>query len=511
MSSAQTEEERMKAMFNLRADQWQQQQQEMANATPAFHGRPTKGKPINVPEGEPPHGYRCHRCHKTGHWIQACPTNDDPEYDSRPRIKRTTGIPRSFLKTVAQPEAFDGSSDNSKRLMLNADGEFVVAETDQKAWKQWQEKAKASAAAQQAAAAGSKELQDLGIECSIDMKMFVDPMKTPCCGRTYCNDCITNALGETDLVCPGCGTENVLIENLVPDKEVQEKIKAYKTEKADKVQGKEEGAKSPEASVGAKSPAEDESAKSPGGKKPRSNSPSSAAGDAAANSKKRPADNDKSNEQSNSEEAPAMKKQRSQEQNGTSAPSSTPSLSSIPGLPADFFNPSMPLNSFNGMAQPGFPPMPAFPGQMPFMGMPPNMGMMNPMMMPPGPNFMGNGMNGLNMNGMNPMGGMMNGMNFPNQPNGMFPPNFNNGMNGSGFGGGQNNNNFTGVPTGPAAMNQNRGPQMQQAQQGQTFSNQQRNAAFGKDEDNAYMRQPINPHRHQARQRRVRPSDYREL
>lgn len=30
MSSAQTEEERMKAMFNLSADQWKQQQQEMA-------------------------------------------------------------------------------------------------------------------------------------------------------------------------------------------------------------------------------------------------------------------------------------------------------------------------------------------------------------------------------------------------------------------------------------------------------------------------------------------------
>ena len=30
-------------------------------------------------------------------------------------------------------------------------------------------------------------------------------------------------------------------------------------------------------------------------------------------------------------------------------------------------------------------------------------------------------------------------------------------------------------------------------------------------EDNAYFRQPVNPHRHQARQRRVRPSDYREV
>jgi protein MPE1 len=31
------------------------------------------------------------------------------------------------------------------------------------------------------------------------------------------------------------------------------------------------------------------------------------------------------------------------------------------------------------------------------------------------------------------------------------------------------------------------------------------------DEEDAYFRKPVNPHRHQNRQRRVRPSDYREL
>ena len=47
-----------------------------------------------------------------------------------------------------------------------------------------------------------------------------------------------------------------------------------------------------------------------------------------------------------------------------------------------------------------------------------------------------------------------------------------------------------------------------------TFPNQQRTVfsePFPSEEDNAYFRKPVNPHRHQARQRRVRPSDYREL
>jgi protein MPE1 len=46
------------------------------------------------------------------------------------------------------------------------------------------------------------------------------------------------------------------------------------------------------------------------------------------------------------------------------------------------------------------------------------------------------------------------------------------------------------------------------------FSNQQKTVfaePLPNEEDNAYFRKPVNPHRHQGRQRRIRPSDYREL
>ena len=46
------------------------------------------------------------------------------------------------------------------------------------------------------------------------------------------------------------------------------------------------------------------------------------------------------------------------------------------------------------------------------------------------------------------------------------------------------------------------------------FPNQQKTvfaAPLLNEEDNAYFRKPVNPHRHQGRQRRARPSDYREL
>src|SRR5436305_8486050 len=61
--------------------------------------------------------------------------------------------------------------------------------------------------------------------------MFVDPVKTHCCSKTYCNDCITNALIETDLTCPNCDTQGILIDNLIPDEETALKIKSYIEEK----------------------------------------------------------------------------------------------------------------------------------------------------------------------------------------------------------------------------------------------------------------------------------------
>jgi len=47
----------------------------------------------------PPPSYVCHRCNGVGHYINNCPTNGDPNYDFH-KVKKATGIPRSFLKPV---------------------------------------------------------------------------------------------------------------------------------------------------------------------------------------------------------------------------------------------------------------------------------------------------------------------------------------------------------------------------------------------------------------------------
>ncbi len=109
MSSAMTEEEKLAAVFQAQTENWTHAQDELPQYVtysrnpssshpnerrrhlPAF--KPGAKKPVNVPDHEPPKGYVCYRCGESGHWIQLCPTNDNPEYDNRPRVKRNNGHP----------------------------------------------------------------------------------------------------------------------------------------------------------------------------------------------------------------------------------------------------------------------------------------------------------------------------------------------------------------------------------------------------------------------------------
>ena len=451
------------------------------------------GKNSNAPDHEPPTGYICYRCGEKGHWIQACPTNDDPTFDNKPRVKRTTGIPRSFLKTVEKPAALsaDGTTDDTKPpsgIMVNAEGEYVVAEPDKKSWEQFQAKTKSSAAAQTAAALGDKELQDRGLECPIDKRIFIDPMKTPCCEKTYCNDCITNALIESDFTCPGCQTDGVLIDDLKPDDETSTKIKEYLAEK--NAAAKKERSKSPSVKaqtppaenlkVMSPSPKSPEQVKSPGPTVAKAKSPNpEAAPTNQPQIKKRPADELLENPkipkgpkamQQQEAQKQAMLKQQQNMMNG------------MPGFP------NMPFNPMMGMNMNGFGGMPNM-NMMNGYGMGMGMGMGNPMM---------------NMNPIMGMNGFGNPMN-----NGMG-----NMYSGSGAGG------FGGMGNMGMMGNNNMGGGQQNTQNGGDagaaggFSNQQKTVfaePLPNEEDNAYFRKPVNPHRHQGRQRRARPSDYREL
>lgn len=505
------------------------------SATPVAFGK-GRGKPLNVPDHPPPPGYLCYRCREKGHWIQACPTNNDPNYDGKYRVKRSTGIPRSLQTKIEKSAAIlNGSAEDLKNsgVMVNADGDFVIVESDKASWELYQEKAKASAAAaaEAAAAEGSKELQARGLECPIDKRMFLEPTKTPCCNRTYCNDCITNALIESDFVCPGCSSEGVLLDNLTMDNEAVAKIKAFEAEKAEERKEKEkqdenkeiqsENEEKPQSrstsvkpvasGAGAVSSPSVQSATSTnlGKKRAAEDELDGETNESLASSKKHKTDDIEQSDKSQHETQPQDTAPENGENKKINKDPNNPNNNMLNNMMPFAMNPQMPLTN---AAFPGMVSMPFDNNFMPGVMNP----MMNPMMMPMNNGFPNPGFTGWNQ--MNPMGGGQ----FPFPGNGMFgDPSMMHGNNSFG----QFNTNFNPVQMGQGAQYVSQQQQQPGYQQGtgmhNNFLNQQQNNynnynnlntnASGMDDDSPYFRQPVNPQRHQARQRRIRPSDYREL
>lgn len=470
------------------------------SATPVHRSGPLKGKPQNQPDRPPPPGYICYRCGEKGHWIMACPTNNDPAYDGRPRVKRTTGIPRSFLKTIEKPTtvANDGTLDDTKQppgVMVNADGEWVIAEPDKAAWDRFQAKTKVSAAAQEASARGSKELEDRGLECSIDKRLFLNPTKTPCCQKTFCHECITTALLENDLRCPECSTGDIPIDNLIPDQEMVARIHQYEEEKNDATLTKGSQSNSEEQPL-----TPDHQTRSP---KALS---SSIVKDPDDSSKKRSAESELTNERKPPGPADSIAKQAS------SNAIHTHTKGQILGpMLNDVNNQQLPFSNGSYVARSGVNTM-AFPNMNGSMGMTMSMGptmgsnlvMQNPLMVP-NAHFMNSDWNNIWGGGFTSQGMSMGNVGFQH---GMVPnSNMNQRHTHNLVGNGPMNLNSLG-------MNGMNGVALPNGQGAGPFANQQR-SSFGNqstnEEDNAYIRMPVNPHRHQGRRNVHRPTDYREI
>lgn len=442
--------------------------------------------------------------------------------------------------------------------MVNADGEYVVAQPDQASWESYQKKA--ATTAKTTAPVGNKELQDRGIECLMCHKLIRDASKTPCCRKVYCEECIQSALLESDFVCPNCEAKDILLGSLVVGNETRAKVEEYLKEKEMKDREK---SMSPSVTPGLAAKARDGPSLAANGKSPLSSAVSSASSSSA--SRKRPAEDDLGPQVPR---GPAAMRNTPQYQQ---PPQHQPIPNNVYGGNGQIFNPQQ------QQPQPQQQPFhQQFPQQHQHQTPPPqqhqqlppqqqyhhgynqyqtgmsgmdamNTGMNgmdgnyyhggNNQYMPngPGPNGM-MGMSG--MNGMNGMGGGMNGMGGGNMGMGMNAmngmggygnPGINPGM-GMSMGPGMSMNGMGRTigggprPMGPNGSNQIMNPFMiQQYQQQQQeaarvakfgyFPNQQKTVfsePFPSEEDSPYMRKPVNPHRHQ-RPKRIRPSDFKAL
>lgn len=219
------EEAQIQAMMNANSAAWMQNQQMIGSERPrAF--KPTVRPPMtttNLPAMPPPAYYVCFRCGQKGHYIAHCPTNSDPNFD-KPRVKKSTGIPRSFLKPVAAP---DQVQDGGGSFLVTTDGNLVVAMSNDQEW----QKISSSTA--------SSNLTDeipAELKCAQCSGLVSEPVRCPKCLVIFCEDCLMKAesnipkVDRVHITCPSC-SHPFTSEQLVPSEEIKKALETFLSDK----------------------------------------------------------------------------------------------------------------------------------------------------------------------------------------------------------------------------------------------------------------------------------------
>ncbi|XP_014326898.1 E3 ubiquitin-protein ligase RBBP6 isoform X1 [Xiphophorus maculatus] len=171
-----------------------------------------------------PENYACYRCGNGGHHIRNCPGSGDKNFEAPPRIKKSTGIPRSFMVEVDDP--------NIKGVMLTSCGRYAIPAIDAEAYAVGKKEKPPFIPQEQPKCEEKEEPIPDELLCLICHDLLSDAVVIPCCGNSYCDDCIRTALLESEThVCPTCGQSDVSPDTLIANKFLRQAVNNFKKER----------------------------------------------------------------------------------------------------------------------------------------------------------------------------------------------------------------------------------------------------------------------------------------
>ncbi|KZS17169.1 Something that sticks-like glue [Daphnia magna] len=166
--------------------------------------------------GPVPGNYCCFKCGMPGHWIKQCPLNLTMD------IKKSTGIPRSFMVPVEGPEV--------PGAMMTPSGHFAVPAIDHEAYREVK-KERPPFQADSPTPEIAKPVIPSELLCSLCKDLLSDAVLIPCCGDSFCDDCIRALLLDSEeQECPQCHTKAVSPDTLIPNRFLRTAVTNFRSE-----------------------------------------------------------------------------------------------------------------------------------------------------------------------------------------------------------------------------------------------------------------------------------------
>ncbi|NWU80332.1 RBBP6 ligase, partial [Onychorhynchus coronatus] len=159
---------------------------------------------LKVPLGPLPPSNTCFKCGQQGHCKKKCPNTGNKNTEGVPRIKRSSGIPASFMVEVKDP--------NAKGTMITPKGKYAIPIINVEAYAR-EKKKKPPILQEEPTCSSSSSSSPAPIPDEllhpICREIMTDAAVIPCCGRSYCDDCVRTAVlkseGHTSPTCHHTG------------------------------------------------------------------------------------------------------------------------------------------------------------------------------------------------------------------------------------------------------------------------------------------------------------------